>query len=62
MENNVTIIMDGNFTQPELLSNVISIEIKRDNIKVCGRGYTKIYFKDRVKSITCDNNVKIFIR
>lgn len=62
MESEVTIIMESNFAQPEMLSNVISVEIKRDNIKVNGRGYTKIYFKDKVKSINCSSNVKVFIR
>lgn len=62
MDNDVTIIMESNFAQPELLSNVVSIEIKRDNVKVCGRGYTKIYFKDKIKSMTCSSNVKVYIR
>ena len=62
MENEVTIIMESTFTQPEILSNVISIEIKRDNIKVSGRGYTKVYFKDKIKCINCSPNVKVYIR
>lgn len=60
--NNVTIVMDGQFNQPELLYNVKLIEIKRDNIKVIGMGYTKIYFKNKVKNITADSTVKIMLR
>ena len=60
--NNVTIIMEGQFSQPELLYNVIIIEIKRDNVLVKGNGYTKIFFKDKIKSITADSDVKIFLR
>lgn len=60
--NNVTIIMEGQFSQPELLYNVKSIEVKRDNVIVRGNGYSKIYFKNKIKSITADNDVKIFLR
>lgn len=62
MEREVTIIMDSNFAQPEILSNVKTIEIKRDNIMVCGMGYIKVYFKNKIKTINCSSDVKIFIR
>ena len=62
MENNATIIMDGQFSQPELLYNVKLIEIKRDNIIVIGAGYKKVYFKNKIKNITADNSVKIVLR
>ena len=57
-----TIIFDNFNSQPELLYNVKFVEIKRDNIKIEGQGYTKIFFKDRIKNITLDSGVKIIIR
>ena len=60
--NNVTIVFDNAYTQPELLYNVKFIEIRRDNIKIIAQGYTKIFFKDKVKNITADSGVKIIIR
>lgn len=60
--NNVTIILEGQFSQPELLYNVRMIEIKRDNVLVRGNGYSKIYFKNKIKSITTDSDVRIVFR
>lgn len=54
--------MDGQFNQPELLYNVNIIEIKRDNVLVIGSGYRKVYFKNKIKSITADSSVKIILR
>ena len=54
--------MEGQFLQPELLYNVKFIEIKRDNVIVIGNGYKKIYFKNKIKSITADSDVKILLR
>ena len=58
----VTIIFNNFNSQPELLYNVKYIEIKRDNIKIEGQGYTKIFFKEKIKNITADSGVKIIIR
>lgn len=58
----VTVVFEGNFTQPDILYNVKSVEIKRDSILIIASGFKKLYFKDKIKNITADSAVKIFIK
>lgn len=63
MENNsITIVFESSYSQPDILYNVKKVEIKRDNITVFGTGYTKLFFKEKIKNITADAGVKIYIR
>ena len=58
----ITIVFESNFSQPDILYNVKLVEIKRDKILVIGSGYKKLYFKDKIKNITADSTVKIFVK
>ena len=61
-DKSVIIVYESTFSQPEILANVNRVEIKRDNIVVYGCGYTKIFFKDKIKHITAEAGVRIIMR
>lgn len=58
----VTIIFNDANYQPELLNSVHAVEIKRNTIRVVGRGYNKIFFCDKVKSIETNYEVKVYVK
>lgn len=62
MGDTVTIMFRDKSVQPYILSNVKSIDVKRDCIVVTGLGYRQVFFKDVIHSINADYSVGVFIR
>ena len=62
MENEVTIYYNDFNSQPAIIEDCSSIEIKRDNILVKGRGFQKVFFKDNIKQISAGYRVRIYVK
>lgn len=62
MENEVTIHYNDFNSQPTILSDCMTIDVKRDSIIVKGRGFQKIFFKENIKQISAGYRVRIYVK